>query len=119
MHQAADSIFEKLKAGTFIGKVLLSATDAETIDPKGYLIVNLTQAGAAETRGLANGEEGQILIIVNTAYAADTVITPSALVGTTITFNAAGDTWIGAFFAGEWHTIASAAIAGAGGAVVA
>ena len=119
MFESADQIIDKLKVGSLIGKVLLSATDAETIDPAGYLIVNITQAGAAETRGLANGVEGQILIMICSVYAADVVVTPSALAGTTITFNAAGDTWIGVFFSGEWHTIATAIITGDGGAVVA
>jgi hypothetical protein len=119
MLESANQIIEKLLVGNLIGKVLLSETDAEVIDPTGYSIVNITQAGAAETRGLANGVEGQFLVMICTVYAADVVVTPSALAGTTITFNAAGDSWIGVFFGGEWHTIASAAITGAGGAVVA
>lgn len=105
MFEAANQIIDKLKVGALIGKVLLSATDAETIAPEGYLIVNITQAGAAETRALANGAEGQILIMINTAYAADTVVTPIGLVGSTITFNADEDVWIGIFLSGEWHTI--------------
>jgi hypothetical protein len=105
MLEAANQIIEKLKVGSFVGKVLLSETDAETINPIGYLIVNITQAGAAETRTLGNGEEGQILILINTAYAADTVVTPVGLVGTTITFNADEDVWVGVFLSGEWHTL--------------
>lgn len=96
---------DKAKIGSLVHAKVLSATDAETIDPKGYGVIDLTQAGAAETRGLGNGEEGQRLLIVNTAYAADTVITPSALAnGTTITFNAVGDAWEGVFIKGEWWT---------------
>lgn len=109
MHEAADSIINKLLAGQIAGKVLLSAVDAETIKPEGYLIVNITQAGAAETRGLANGTEGQILIMICTAYAADVVVTPSALVGTTITFGADEQYWIGIFLSGEWHNLYSTA----------
>ena len=106
MHQAADQIIDRLLAGTLQGKVLLSATDAETINPDGYSIVNITQAGAAETRGLANGKEGQFLFIINTVYAADTVVTPTSLaVGTAITFNAVRDVWFGIFLGGYWHTI--------------
>ena len=112
MLESADQIIGKLLVGQLAGKVLLSETDAETIAPEGYSIVNLTQAGAAETRGLANGTEGQILLIINTAYAANTVITPSAIVGTTITFTADENVWLGVFLSGEWHTIyASATVA--------
>jgi len=106
MLESADQIVNKLKVGSLISKVLLSAVDAESIAPEGYSVVNLTQAGAAETRGLANGTEGQRLVIVNTAYAADTVITPTALANATaITFNAVGDAWEGIFLSGEWWTI--------------
>lgn len=109
MLESANQIIDRLLLGQFAGKVLLSETDAETIDPTGYSVVNLTQAGAAETRGLANGVEGQILIIINTAYAAATVITPSAIVGTTITFGADEQRWVGVFLSNEWHTIYSTA----------
>lgn len=105
MLEAANQIIDKLKVGALIGKVLLSETDAEDIKPEGYLIVNITQAGAAETRTLSNGTEGQILIMINTAYAADTVVTPVGFVGSTITFNADEDVWIGIYLKGEWHTI--------------
>ena len=105
MHEAADSIFKKIEVGGLVHTVLLSETDGETIDPTGYSLVNLTQAGAAETRILGNGKEGQELYIICTAYSADVVITPAALVGATITFNADEDVWHGIFLAGEWHTI--------------
>lgn len=106
MHQAADSIFDKIKVGGVVHKVLLSETDAETIDPRGYSLVNLTQAGADETRTLGNGEEGQELWIICTAYAADVVMT-AALAGaeTAVTFNADEDAWHGIFLAGEWRTL--------------
>jgi len=105
MHQAADSIFNKVKLGSHIGKVYLSETDAEVIPTEGYETINVTQAGAAETRGLANGAEGQRLLIICTAFAANVVITPSAIVGSTITFDADEEYWEGVFLAGEWHTI--------------
>lgn len=105
MLEAANQIIDQLKVGSLVGKVLLSETDAEDIKPQGYLIVNITQAGAAETRTLSAGSEGQILIMINTVYAADTVVTPSAIVGSTITFNADEDVWVGIYLAGEWHTL--------------
>jgi len=105
IHSAGQIIPEAL-IGTLRGEKYLSETDAETIPTDGYSVIDVTQAGAAETRGLANGREGQRLVIVNTAYAADTVVTPSALAnGTTITFNAVGDAWEGIFIKGEWWTI--------------
>ncbi|MCK7475652.1 MAG: hypothetical protein MZV49_24220 [Rhodopseudomonas palustris] len=56
-----------------------------------------------------------MMIMINTTYAADTVVT-AALYGsnTTITFNADEDYWVGVFLSGEWHTLAlggSAAVA--------
>jgi GTPase len=106
MLESANQIISQLKVGSLIGTVKLSATDAETIDPTGYSIINITQAGAAETRTLANGVEGQFLWIINTAYAADTVVT-AALAGsnTNITFNVDEDVWFGVFLSGEWHTL--------------
>ena len=105
MHEAADTIFKKLVTGSLTLNKYLSETDAENIDPSEYSLVQITQAGAAETRTLGNGREGQILVMICTAYAADTVVTPSALVGTTITFNADEDVWVGVFLSGEWHTL--------------
>ena len=106
MLESANQKIDKLKVGQLSGLVLLSETDAETIAPSGYSVIDLTQAGGAETRGLANGTQGQRLLIVNTAYAADTVITPTALANATaITFNAVGDAWEGIFLNGEWWTI--------------
>jgi hypothetical protein len=105
MHHAANSIFDKAQIGGLTCKVYLSETDAEVIDPTGYTVINITQAGAAETRTLGNGAEGQMLWMICTAYAADVVVTPAALVGTTITFNADEDVWCGIFLKGEWHTL--------------
>jgi hypothetical protein len=97
----------------------ISAVDAEVITTD-KPVTFITQAGAAETRGLANGREGQIKILINKTYAADTVVTPTALAnGTTITFNAAGDCWMGIFHLGEWHTFGGLATGVGANAVVA
>jgi len=118
MIEAAGSIFPEalihiLRLGTDV-----SATDAETITAD-EPVTFITQAGAAETRVLANGAEGQLKILINKTYAADTVVTPTALAnGTTITFNAAGDCWMGIFHAGEWHTCAGLATGIGANAVV-
>lgn len=106
MLESAGQIIPEALIGILAGEVYLSAVDAETIPADGYSIIDITQAGAAETRGLANGKEGQHLWMVNTAYAADTVVTPSSLANATaITFNAVGDAWHGVFIKGEWWTL--------------
>lgn len=105
MLESANQIIKELIAGSLTLNKYLSETDAEVIDPKEYSLIQITQAGAAETRGLGSGREGQLLIMICTAYAADVVVTPSALVGTTITFNADEDVWVGVFLSGEWHTL--------------
>jgi hypothetical protein len=106
MLESAGQIIPEALIGILRGEIYLSETDAEVIPSDGYSIIDITQAGAAETRGLANGREGQMLYMVNTAYAADTVVTPSSLAnGSTITFNAVGDAWFGVFRKGEWWTL--------------
>jgi len=105
MFEAANSKFEIAKIGALVFNKYLSETDAEVIDPTNYSLIQITQAGAAETRTLGNGKEGQFLIMICTAYVADTVVTPAALVGTIITFNADEDVWVGVFLSGEWHTL--------------
>ena len=61
---------------------------------------------ASSTHTLADGSVGQIKVITQTTYTGDAVITPSNFVGTTITLNAAGDSWIGIFAGTEWRTLA-------------
>jgi len=119
MIHAAGSIFPELFAEIFCLDSDVSSVDAEVITAD-KPVTFITQAGAAETRGLANGREGQIKILINKTYAADTVVTPTALAnGTTITFNAAGDAWMGIFHAGEWHTFGALATGVGANAVVA
>lgn len=60
----------------------------------------------ASTHTMADGVVGQTKTIVCTVYTADAVITPSNFVGTTITLNAAGDSWTGIFLGTEWVTTA-------------
>lgn len=109
MHESADQIINKLKVGGIIHKVYLSETDGETIDPTGYSLINITQAGGAETRVLGNGAEGQELWMICTAFAANVVVTPIGFVGSTITFDTDEDYWHGVFLAGEWHGLHQAA----------
>jgi hypothetical protein len=95
----------------------VSDVDAAVITAEKPLTL-ITQAGSAETRTLANGREGQVKILINTVYAADTVVAATLLSGTGITFSAAGQAWVGIFAAGVWHTIATALVTGDGGPVV-
>lgn len=119
MIHAAGSIFPEALIDILCLGTDVSETDTEVITAD-KPVTFITQAGAAETRGLANGREGQLKILINKTYAADTVVTPTALAnGTTITFNAAGDCWMGIFHAGEWHTCAGLAAGVGASAVVA
>jgi len=61
---------------------------------------------AASTHTLADGSVGQLKYITCITYVGDAVITPTNFVGTTITLNAAGDSWLGVFAGTEWRTIA-------------
>ena len=106
MIDAAGSIFPKARIGSLMLEKYLSETDAEVIPTKGYGLIDITQAGGAETRGLANGEEGQVLIMVNTVHAANVVVTPSSLAnGATITFDALYDACELVFLRGAWYII--------------
>jgi len=118
MDQPADSIFTKIVAKALMLGVDTSAVDAEHITCENVVTL-ITQAGGAETRTLDRGAEGQMKILINTVFAANTVVAATLLSGTGITFSAAGQAWIGVFAGGVWHTIATALITGDGGPAVA
>jgi hypothetical protein len=64
-----------------------------------------TTAGAS-TSTLADGTEGQEIVMIMTVDGGDQVLTPANLFGgTTITFDAVGDTVIAKFADGNWHVI--------------
>ena len=66
----------------------LTATGAVTVTEATTTIAT----SAATTHSLANGDTGQLKIIVMIADAGDAVLTPATLLGyTTITFNTVGD----------------------------
>lgn len=57
---------------------------------------------------LANGYEGQVKILYYTAHTNNITLTPTNLTdGTTVTFDASYEYWIGIFFAGSWRTLIS------------
>ena len=117
MLEAADTIFTKaLVKGLQFG-VDTSDVDAAVITCANVVTL-ITQAGAAETRTLENGAEGQVKILINTVYAAATVVAAKLLAGTGITFGAAGHAWMGVFAGGVWHTLATGIITGDGGPTV-
>ena len=71
------------------------------------LATTINTTGGATTHTMADGAAGQIKTISCITYAGDAVITPTNLAaGTTITLNAAGDSWTGVFYGTEWFTIA-------------
>ena len=83
-------------------QAIVNANTAISIVTLGTTIAN----NGASTHTLADGTVGQIKYIVCTVYTADAVITPANFVGTTITLNAAGDSWTGVFVGTEWVTLA-------------
>lgn len=82
-------------------QAIVNANTAISIVTLGTTIAN----NGASTHTLADGTVGQLKYIVCTVYAGDAVITPANFVGTTITLNAAGDSWLGVFVGTEWVTL--------------
>ena len=106
MHQAADQkiskldVHEKFLLGSDLNRTNASAISVDTP------VTLLESTGAAETRTLPQGREGQKKILICTTYVGDIVVTPTNLRGyTTITFAGAGSGCELAFYAGEWHVI--------------
>lgn len=89
----------------FITSTPQSIVNANTAIDIVTRVTTISNNGAS-THTLADGVVGQEKIIVMNTYTADAVITPSNFVGTTITLNAAGDTWYGIFTGTEWRTLA-------------
>ena len=83
-------------------QAIVNANTAISIVTLGTTIAN----NAGSTHTLADGTVGQIKYIACTVYTGDAVITPANFVGTTITLNAAGDSWTGVFLGTEWVTLA-------------
>jgi hypothetical protein len=80
---------------------------ASVILPVTYLIKSSTGAKAVT---LANGTyEGQVKFITMMTYTSSgaTVVTPANFAdGTTISFDAVGEGWVGIYHAGQWYTLA-------------
>ena len=83
----------------------INSTDASAISV--VTPVTLLSSAGVETRTLANGYEGQVKILYCKVYVGDIVVTPANLFTAYdhITFNAAGDIWVGIFHAGAWVTL--------------
>jgi len=114
MHYAANSQFDKAEilddgqlklTGAIFLNGDVNGTNASAIDV-GTGTTYLTSAGA-ETRTLADGKENQVKRLVCITYVGNIVVTPTNLVGTTITFTAAGGAWEGVFKKGEWITLSA------------
>ena len=77
-------------------------------------IHEITTTGIGNALTLANGVEGQSLVIVYGAEGAGTdtaILTPTNLAGgTTVTFNAVGDTATLLFVGSNWYKLAGAAV---------
>ncbi len=83
-------------------QAIINANTALSIVTLGTTIAN----NGASTHTLADGTVGQLKYVVITVYTDDAVITPNAFVGSTITLNQAGDSWLGVFVGTEWVTLA-------------
>ena len=106
MHQAADQIINKLD----VSKVVCLGIDTNSTNASAISVLTpataLVSTGAAETRTLPNGREGQYKALFCKTYVGDIVVTPVNLKGyATITFGAAGRGCELIFLAGEWHCI--------------
>jgi len=106
MHQAADTIFDKIKVekATLLG-VDVNSTNASAISLE--TPVTVLTSGGAETRTLANGREGQRKILLGgTTVTGAITITPASLQGyTNIAIGAAGRGCELLFTGGKWHCI--------------
>ena len=103
----------------FIGSVeatgFLSTTGTQALSGPGAVdvtnpITEVTTTGA-DALTLADGEEGQHKYIVMAGTGGDGTLTPANLAGgTTITFNAAGDSVHLVFTNGSWYILGSNSI---------
>ena len=88
-----------------------SASSGASAVPVTSAIHEITTTGTGDALTLADGSEGQVLKLVYVAEGAGTdtaVLTPSNLAGgTTITFNAVGDSCSLLFTNGSWYIIGS------------
>lgn len=89
----------------FIRGTAQAIVNANTAIDVTHLVTTIAN-NAGSTHTLADGVTGQIKIIDCVTYTGDAVITPTNFVGSTITLNAAGDTWTGIFNGTEWRTLA-------------
>ena len=118
MFQAAKTIFAKLKATRLIIAQKLelvaekiTATAATVISVSTPLTIIDSSLGAIASLVLADGAHGQVKTIVMTGHSGTATITPTNLGNyggsskTAIAFTAVGQTWIGVFYGGQWHTI--------------
>ena len=114
MFQGAKMYLAKLKADRLIASQRLELGYELSSTTAGALSVStpvsVITTAASETRTLADGYPGQIKILFMMTDGGDCVVTPAHLYnGDTITFADVNDSWIGIFYAGQWHTISGVA----------
>ena len=115
-YQGANPLFVKAKTGrALVENRLELATDESATDAAAISVLTpitaLVATGATDTRTLADGYNGQIKVLF---YKTDTggtlAVTPAHLYnGNIITFTDVNESWIGVFYAGQWHTIMGSA----------
>jgi len=69
------------------------------------LVSFIDSTTGAQALGMANAREGQLKLIYMLTDGGNSVVTPSAFISSTITFDDAADLWLGVFLNGEWKTI--------------
>lgn len=112
-YQGANLDIEKAKVDRVLVDKRLELRGLETVIADGAISVETPvtmletdTAGAAIACTLANGNQGQIKIIIFYGDDGDAVVTPANFFnGTTITFDDEGDMWMGIFWAGNWYSL--------------
>lgn len=92
-------------AGKIVTSETTTSSGAGAISITGA-IHEITSTGVGDAMTLADGTEGQHLIIIHATDGGSAIVTPTNLAGgTTLTFTAAGDTAHLIFTAGEWYAL--------------
>lgn len=110
---AADFVGSTRTSGKIIQDGTTTSSGAGAVGITGS-IHEITTTGTGDALSLANGTEGQRIVIVYVAEGAGTdtaVITPTSMAGgTTVTFSVIGQRADGVFTAGKWFFIAQGAV---------
>lgn len=106
---SAKQIIEKLITDTLVVDEKLKLTYDTRTGPGAVSVetpVTLLVTEGADALTLADGEDGQVKIVIMTTDGGDGTLTPDNFAnGTNITFEHALDMWAGIFVLGNWYSI--------------